>query len=340
MQLLPEVMEGARSAFAPAVDVRSPEPRRSAGIAGLGVALPDTVIASDVIADRLGVPAGWIERRTGIASRRHAEEDLTVRELAARAALAALDDAGVDPATVDIVLVATVTADEITPGAAPQVAHLIGAHNAGAIDIGAACAGFVSALTLAAGMIESGRAQTVLVVGAEVLSRFTDPDDRSTAGLFGDGAGAAVLAARDRGAIGTAVLGADGSAAPYIVAPRDTGYIRMDGHETFKRAVATLATNAAEAASANGLELDDISLFVLHQANGRILSAVAEVLDVAPERVIDTIGELGNTSAASIPLALHAAREGGLLHDGDRILLGAVGAGFSWGALVLEWSGA
>src|SRR3954447_12557448 len=329
MQLLPEAIAAEPAA----------RELRSAGIAGLGVALPEQAIPSDAIAERIGVPAGWLERRTGIASRRRADASTTLAGLAAEAGTAALADADVAPASVDLVLVATLAADEITPNAAPEVAEQLGAHGAGAIDVGAACAGFVSALTLGASMIESQRAQTVLVIGAEILSRFLNPDDRSTAGLFGDGAGAAVLVARDQGTIGRAVLGSDGTAAPYIVAPRATGYVQMDGHETFKRAVATLSTNALEAVQANGLALDDIALFVFHQANGRILSAVAETLGVAPERVLDTIADVGNTSAASVPLALHAAREQGLVHDGDRILLGAVGAGFAWGAAVIEWSG-
>jgi 3-oxoacyl-[acyl-carrier-protein] synthase-3 len=204
------------------------------------------------------------------------------------------------------------------------------------MDIGAACTGFVSALTLASGAIEAGRAGNVLVIGAEVLSRFTNPDDRSTAGLFGDGAGAAVLVPGDGALIGRSVLGSDGSAAPYILAEHG-GYIAMDGHETFKRAVTTLATSAVQTVAANGLELDDIALFVLHQANGRILSAVAETLGVDRERMIDAIAELGNTSAASIPLALVEARSRGLLRPGDRVLLGAVGAGFTWGSTVIEW---
>lgn len=310
---------------------------RRAGIAGLGAVLPPHAVASDAIAERLGVPSGWIERRTGIGSRRCAAPDARVTDLAASAAQAALADAGVDATAIDLVLVATLAADEITPNAAPQVAHQIGATNAGGIDIGAACSGFVSGLALGAALIEARRADSVLVIGAEILSRYTDFDDRSTAGLFGDGAGAVVLAPSAGAGIGPAVLGSDGSAAPYIVAPRETGFIRMDGHETFKRAVATLASNAAEAAFAAGLELEDVDLFVLHQANGRILSSVADALGVERTRVLDVIAEVGNTSAASIPLALSAAREQGLVSEGDRILLGAVGAGFTWGATVVEW---
>jgi 3-oxoacyl-[acyl-carrier-protein] synthase-3 len=310
---------------------------RRAGIAGLGTALPEHSVSSDVIAERLGVPGGWIERRTGIKERRRAGADTSVTELAARAARAALADADIEPTAIDLVLVATLAADDITPNAAPLVAHEIGAIGAGAIDIGAACTGFISAVTVASGLIESGRAHAVLVVGAEIMSRYVDPDDRSTAGLFGDGAGAVVLVPAEGGHVGRAVLGSDGSAAPHIVAPRDTGLIRMDGHETFKRAVTTLASNTLETIAANGLALDDISLFVLHQANGRILSSVAETLGLDSHRMLDAIGELGNTSAASIPLALDHARRRGLLNEGDRVLLGAVGAGFTWGAVVVEW---
>ena len=315
-----------------------PEPRflRSAGIAGLGSALPDRVVASGEIAARLGVEDGWIERRTGISARRRAAEGDRVADLAAAAGADALASAGVAAERVDLVLVATLSPDELTPNAAPQVAHALGATRAGAIDVGAACTGFVSGLHLGAGCIESGRADVVLVIGAEILSRFVDADDRRTAGLFGDGAGAVVLAAGGTGQVGESVLGADGSAAPHIIAPHG-GLIAMDGHETFRRAVAALTQNAREALAANGLTVDDIDLFVLHQANGRITSAVGEALGIGPERMLDVIAQVGNTSAASIPLALAAARRQGRLAPGQRLLLGAVGAGFAWGATVVTW---
>jgi 3-oxoacyl-[acyl-carrier-protein] synthase-3 len=322
-------------------DGAEPRTLRRAGIAGLGIALPDEIVPSDTIAERLGVAPGWIERRTGIRNRRRADAATRVVDIAADAGRAALDDAGLDPAAVDLVLVATLAADEVTPNAAPQVAHELGATAAGAIDVGAACTGFISAITIGSGLIEAGRAQHVLAIGAEILSRYLDPDDRSTAGLFGDGAGAVVLAPRESGSlVGQSVLGSDGAAAPYIIAPRERPFIRMDGHETFLRAVTTLSNNARETVAANGLELDDIALFVLHQANGRILSAVGEQLGVDASRMLDAIGELGNTSAASIPLALADARDRGLLRDGDRVLLGAVGAGFTWGATVIDWGSA
>jgi len=305
---------------------------RQAGIVGLGAALPANAVENAAIAARLGVGPEWIERRTGIRSRRHAADGERLADLAAQAGRAALSDAQLDAAEIDTVLVATLTADELTPNAAPQVAHALGAVRAGAMDIGAACTGFVAGLTLGAGLVEARRAEKVLVIGAEILSRHLDYDDRSTAGLFGDGAGAVVLAANAAGSVGSSVLGSDGSAAAYIRAPHDTGLISMDGHETFKRAVATLASNALEALDANGLTRDDIDLFVFHQANGRITSAVADALAVDPGRVVDAIAEIGNTSAASIPLALSEADREGRLSEGDRILLGAFGAGFAWGA--------
>ena len=312
-------------------------PGRSAGIIGLGSALPEGIVSSDAVARRIGVPEGWIERRTGIHERRHAGAADRVWRLAAAAGSEALARAGMDAEALDLVLVATLSPDDITPNAAPLVAHALGATKAGAIDVGAACTGFISALELGAACIEAGRAEAVLVVGAEIMSRFLDHGDRSTAGLFGDGAGAVVLAPGQSGRIGASVLGCDGAAAAFIRAPRATALIEMDGHETFRRAIATLCDNARQTLAANGLTRDDIDLFVLHQANGRILSAVAEGLEVNPERVLDVITDIGNTSAASIPLALAQAQGDGRLAAGDRVLLGAVGAGFTWGATVVTW---
>lgn len=313
---------------------------RTAGISGLGSALPPGVVANADVAPGIGVDSAWIERRTGIRNRRRAAPGDRLSDLAARAGAAALDAADLAPEDVDLVLVATLSADELTPNAAPQVAHLLGAVNAGAMDVGAACTGFVGALTLASGLIEAGRAETALVIGAEILSRHTDPHDKRTAALFGDGAGAALLAAGAAGSIGPAVLACDGAAAPFIQAPRATGIISMDGHETFRLAVSALVSSTREAVVAAGLELDDVDLFVYHQANGRILTAVAEALGAPAERVLDVIAEVGNTSAASIPLALAQAAREGRLRPGEQILLGAVGAGFTWGAVTVEWGSA
>lgn len=314
-----------------------PERLRTAGIAGLGAALPRTVVPNEEVAPGIGVDAAWIERRTGIRARRRAGAQDTVVGLAAHAGSEALLWADVPARDVDMVLVATFSADQVIPNAAPQVAHRLGAERAGAADVGAACAGFVSALSLGAGLIETGRAENVLVVGAEILSRIVDAGDKRTAGLFGDGAGAALLAAGTAGRIGPTAFGSDGSAAPFLCADHDERLIRMDGHETFKRAMSALASCTRDAVSRAELELDDIDLFVFHQANTRILRAVRDDLGVAQERVLDVIARVGNTSAASIPLALVEASRAGLLRPGSRVLLAAVGAGFTWGATVVEW---
>jgi 3-oxoacyl-[acyl-carrier-protein] synthase-3 len=321
-------------------DAAAATPVRTAGITGLGSALPPGVVSNAAVAPAMGVDSAWIERRTGIRNRRHAAPGDRLTDLAARAGAAALEAAELAPEDLDLVLVATLSADELTPNAGPQVAHLLGATSAGAIDIGAACAGFVSALALASGLVEAGRADTVLVIGAEILSRHSDPTDKRTGALFGDGAGAVVLAAGASGCIGPAILACDGAAAPFIRAQRDTGVIEMDGHETFKLAVSSLVSSTHAAVTAAGLTLADIDLFVYHQANGRILTAVAERLDAPAERVVDVIADLGNTSAASIPLALAQAAADGRLEPGMQVLLGAVGAGFTWGAVVVEWGSA
>ncbi|MDQ4042140.1 MAG: beta-ketoacyl-ACP synthase 3 [Actinomycetota bacterium] len=315
----------------------APERVRTAGIAGLGAALPRTVVPNEDVAAGLGVDASWIERRTGIRARRRADADDTVVSLAAHAGSEALLWADVAAHEVDMVLVATFSADQVIPNAAPQVAYRLGANRAGASDVGAACAGFVSALGLGAGLIEAGRAENVLVVGSEILSRIVDSGDRRTAGLFGDGAGAALLAAGAAGRIGPMACGSDGSAAAFLHADHDERLIRMDGHETFKRAVSALGSCTREAVSRAHLEPGDIDLFVFHQANTRILRAVRDDLGEPEDRVLDVIARVGNTSAASIPLALVEASRSGLLRPGARVLLAAVGAGFAWGATVVEW---
>jgi 3-oxoacyl-[acyl-carrier-protein] synthase III len=229
------------------------------------------------------------------------------------------------------------SADELTPNAAPLVAHEIGAERAGALDVGAACTAFLSALALGAAQIEAGRAELVLVVGADVLSRMTDSDDRATAMLFGDGAGAVVLGAGRGGGLGPVVLGCDGGGRDAIVATRERGVIEMDGQETYRNAVARLTEASRAAMAAAGIGVDDVDLFVPHQANARITRAVGTRLGMPGERVADYIGELGNTSAATLPLALAQAAAEGRLTDGDTVLLAAFGAGFTWGACVLEW---
>lgn len=310
-----------------------------AGIASVAMAVPPGVVSSDEMAARLGVEEGWIPKRTGVHQRHVAAPGERTDELAAEAAQRALKDAGVEPSAVDLVLVATTTQEELLPNAAPLVAAQIGADHAAAIDVGAACTGFLSALDLAAAQVESGRAATVLVIGVDLMAGITDPDDRSTAALFGDGAGAAVVTATSGGGVGRAVLGCDGTGADLIRVEHHDRLIRMAGHETFQNAVARLSQSSVEAAALAGVQLADIDLFVYHQANSRILGAVGRQLGLDPERVVDCIGPYGNTSAATLPIALCTARDEGRLQPGMRVLLGAFGAGFTWGASVIEWGG-
>jgi 3-oxoacyl-[acyl-carrier-protein] synthase III len=318
-------------------DGRAIAPPRTASILGLGHYLPVEVVPNEPIAARIGVDDEWIVKRTGIRSRRRAAPDERLSDIATRAASAALKDAGVDAIDVDLVLVASVSQDELTPGAAPQVAHALGAERAGAIDLGAACTGWLSGLSLGAAQIEAGRADRVLVVGAEILTRLTNYEDRKTAALWGDGAGAVALGADGEGAVGPIRLESDGALADVIVASHEDRKLRVEGHETFQSAVRLLSDSTVVAIGRAGLEFEDIDLFVYHQANARILRAVAERLELAPAKIADYIGEVGNTSAASIPVTLGLLREDGRLQPGQKVLVAAIGAGFTWGAGVIEW---
>jgi 3-oxoacyl-[acyl-carrier-protein] synthase-3 len=320
------------------VPAEAPVQRRTVGIASVAAVVPDEEVASSVVARRLGVGDDWIERRTGVRSRHVAARGDRLDALAARAGEQALARAGVEAAALDLVLVATTTQDELLPNAAPLTAARLGATRAGALDLGAACTGFVSALSVAAGMVESSRADAVLVVGADLMTRVVDPDDRSTAPLFGDGAGAAVLTAGGPGAIGPVVLAADGTGGEGLIRiEHDDRRVRMAGHETFRNAVDRLSESSLQAAGRAGVELADIDLFVYHQANARILDAVGRALGLDPARVVDCIATYGNTSAATVPIALDVAAAEGRLEPGTRVLVGAFGAGFTWGAAVIEW---
>jgi 3-oxoacyl-[acyl-carrier-protein] synthase-3 len=312
-------------------------PARTARIIGLGHQVPPEVVPNADIGPRIGVEDEWIQKRTGIKSRRRAASHETLAEYATVAGRRALQDAGVDARDVDLVLVATMTPDDITPNAAPVVADALGAENAGAVDIGAACSGWLAALRLAAGQVETGRAERVLVVGAELLTRITNFDDPKTAALFGDGAGAVVVGADGEGDIGPIVLAADGELADRITANHDDRVLQMDGHSTYMVAVKRLSEVTVAAVARAGLELEDIDLFVYHQANGRIIRAVGERLDLEPAKVADYVAHMANTSAASIPLTLSLLREDGRLRPGHKVLIAAIGAGFTWGAGVIEW---
>ena len=309
---------------------------RTARIIGLGHKLPDRVVANAEIAERIGVDSEWIVRRTGIRERRYAASGERTTDLALAAARRALSDADTRAADIDLVLVATMTPDELTPNTAPLLAHALGL-GVGAYDVGAACTGWLSALSAGAAQVETGRADRVLVVGAEILSRIVDPGDKRTAMLFGDGAAAVVLGPDGDGEIGPILLESDGGMGDTITATHEERLLHMDGHTTFNKAVKVLSDSTEAVAARAGISLDEIDLFVYHQANGRILRAVGEKLELPAERVADYVGETGNTSAASIPLTLSLLREDGRLRPGQRVLVAAVGAGFTWGAGIVEW---
>jgi 3-oxoacyl-[acyl-carrier-protein] synthase-3 len=312
---------------------------RTAGIASVAASLPPNRVANEEIASRIGVTPEWIVQRTGIRERRLAGEGASLTALAADAGRKALDAAGMRGADLDLVLVASFTQDELLPNAAPLVAGELGAGRAATCDLGAACTGFLTGLTLAAAQIESGRAGAALVIGADLLSRVTDRFDRTTAALFADGAGAAVVSAGGPGRIGGVILRSDADAAAGIVATREERLIRLEGHDVYRAAVSRLTEMTREALAADDLDTDDVDLFVFHQANGRITRAVAACLGLRDDQVVDCIAEQGNTAAATLPLALCHAAASGTLRRGARVLLAATGAGLMYGAGILEWDG-
>lgn len=317
---------------------RAQAPATVAGLFGVGAALPQRRIPNAELEARLHTTDEWIVRRTGIRERRHLAPDEPLAPLAAQACVAALADAGRDAAEVDHVIVSTITADRVTPGLAPEVALRIGAHRAAAVDLGAACAGFLYALDQAAALVETGRARVVLVCGAEALSRLTDHADRGTAVLFGDGAGAVVVAASHHArGCGGFVLGADGTQADLLFAEVDERMLRMEGREVYRHAVARMVQATREALERSGLDVDDVDLFVAHQANARIIEAAAAELGVDRARVALNLDRVANTSSASIPLALAQAEADGVLRPGATVALAAFGAGFVWGAGIVGW---
>jgi 3-oxoacyl-[acyl-carrier-protein] synthase-3 len=310
-------------------------------VVSVGTAVPPGRLTNAELSERLGISEDWIVSRTGIRERPIAGPDDRLTEYAARAGAQAIERAGLDPEDLDLVIVATLTQDEIQPNAAPQVAYELGARQAGAVDVGAACTAFLSGVSLGASQIESGRAHNVLVVGADfVISRVANWEDKRSLPLFADGAGAVVMTPAEGrfGAIGPIVLGSDGSHAKTIIVDRETP-LYMDGPEVYRHAVSRMTESTIAAVEQAGLTLEDIDLFVYHQANGRITRALGERLKLDPEKVVDCIENLGNSSAATLPLALAEAEREGRLKPGTLVHLGAFGAGFTWGGGVIEWGG-
>ncbi|MCC5947470.1 MAG: ketoacyl-ACP synthase III [Nitriliruptoraceae bacterium] len=320
-----------------------------ARIAGIGSYLPDRVVTNDDLAQVLDTNDEWIRTRTGIRQRHVVAPEQATSDLAIAAGEAALADAGLTAADVSTIIVATTTPDHTVPGTAPIVAAALGTE-AGAFDVNAACSGFLYGLRVGTAMVATGD-DVVLVIGAEALTRIVDPTDRSVAVLFGDGAGAAVLVPDEQGAIGPFDLGADGQdpsmlwtctggtrtpVSPEVLEDR-SHFLTMRGGDVYRNAVARMTASSKLVLERAGLDVDDVDLFVGHQANLRILEAVRGRLGMAEERTHVTVDQHGNTSAASVPLALADARDAGRLTPGDTVLLTAFGAGLTWGSTLVRW---
>ena len=318
-------------------------------VTGIGSALPDKAVTNAELETRLDTSDEWITQRTGIKQRYIAADGQTTADLGEAAARAAMADAGVEIANIDLIVLATSTPDHTFPATAVEVQHRLGMRHGAAFDMQAVCSGFVFALATADNAIRAGAANRVLVIGAETFSRILDWEDRTTAVLFGDGAGAVVLEAQsgigmsnDRGIL-TTHLRSDGSHREKLYVdggPSTTqtvGHLRMQGREVFKHAVAMITDVIEDAFSATALSADDIDWFVPHQANRRIIEASAKKLKIGEEKVVITVDRHGNTSAASIPLALHTAVADGRIQKGHLVLLEAMGGGFTWGSVLLRW---
>ncbi len=318
-----------------------------ARIAGVGKYLPQRILTNGDLERMVDTSDTWIQERTGVRERRLAADHETASTMGLEAARQALAQAEIDPADLDLVIVATTTPDGLFPAVACLLQDGLGAKRAGAFDINAACVGFLSAVATGSQFIASGVHRRVLVVGSDVLSRIIDWEDRSTCVLFGDGAGAVVLEASERGGPLSFVLHSDGGGASTLYAPGPCGppgsaqpgryLVEMDGRQIFKFAVNAMESVTREAVQAAGLELDDIDLVVPHQANLRIISATTKALGLPADRAFVNIDRYGNTSSASIPIALQEACAQGRLHDGDRIVLVSFGGGLVWGGMVVEW---
>jgi 3-oxoacyl-[acyl-carrier-protein] synthase-3 len=323
-----------------------------AGIAGIGVYVPERVLTNAQLEEMVDTNHEWILTRCGIHERHIATPEQATSDLAVLAADRALENAGLAPEELDLIIVATNTPDMFFPSTACLVQDRIGAGKAGAFDLAAGCAGFICALAVGCQFITAGSSRYVLVVGADNLSKFVNWEDRSTCVLFGDAAGAVVLGpAREGSGFINFKLRADGSGGPLLKLPaggsrlpasRETvenklHYIQMNGREVFKFAVRVMSEVTEEVLSAGGLGKNDLDFFIPHQANIRIINAAARRLELPPEKILVNVDRYGNTSTASIPLALEEALRGGRIKEGDNIVLAGFGAGLTWAAALLRW---
>jgi len=318
-------------------------------VLGCGSYLPARVLSNADLAKTVDTSDEWIVQRTGIRQRHVAAQGELTSDLAIKAAQAALDHAGVDPQSIDLIVLGTSTPDNTFPASAVAVQAGLGIHHGVAFDLQAVCSGFVFALATADGLLRTGAYRRALVIGSETFSRILDWTDRTTCVLFGDGAGAVVVEAQqqpgtseDRGIL-TAHLRSDGRYKNKLYVdggPSSTGtvgHLRMEGREVFKHAVANITDVIEDAFRATGYSAADIDWFVPHQANKRIIDGSAQKLGIAPNKVVSTVDVHGNTSAASIPLALSVAVEDGRIKQGDLVLLEAMGGGFTWGSVLIRW---
>jgi 3-oxoacyl-[acyl-carrier-protein] synthase-3 len=325
---------------------------RHATITGVGSSLPPRLVPNSWFEARVDTTDEWIRSRTGIEARHFADDGVVTSDLAVEAARIALRTTGIPAEQLDMIVCASVTGDTPFPATAVWVQEKLGL-SCPAFDVNAACAGFSYGLATATAFVESGMADTVLLIGAEVYSRILDFTDRQTCVLFGDGAGATVIQASDRPGIEGTVLGADGTAAEILLVPAGGSRepasaetvaasrhrIQMpNGREVFKRAVTEMAASCREVLEKNGHSPDDVDLLIPHQANARIMVAVAERLGIPLERAVVDVAEVGNTSAASIPIALDRAYRAGRIHEGDLVLFTSFGAGLTWGATAIRWT--
>jgi 3-oxoacyl-[acyl-carrier-protein] synthase III len=316
------------------------------GITGLGVNVPDTVVTNAELAAIVETSDEWIRERTGIRERRIAAKDEALTDVALPAARAAIADAGVSAGEIDLLICATVTPDMMFPTSSALLADTLGMPKAAAYDLLAGCTGFVYAIAQAYAMLASGLSRRALVVGGDVLSKILDWEDRSTLVLFGDGAGAVVMERVDRGGFIGFELGADGAGGEHLWYPgsgsrhfeNPDSYVKMNGREVFKFATRVMVSSANAVLAECGKTVDDVDVYVPHQANKRIIDYATAKLGIPAEKTIVNVDRFGNTSSGSIPLALADARAEGRLQDGALVLLTGMGAGLTWGSALIEWT--
>src|SRR6056297_3385382 len=325
---------------------------RRATITGWGSYLPPNVVTNEELEKIVDTTDQWIQKRTGIKKRRIADEDTSTSDLALEASYKALEKANLDPKELDLIIVSTVTPDMPFPATACIIQEKLGANKAAAFDLEAGCSGFVYGISVASQFIETGMYDNILVIGTETLSKIVNWEDRTTCVLFGDGAGAAVLKPTEKGGILASHLGSDGSGEDALYVPaggsqkpateetvkNNEHYLVMEGNRVFKFAVKTMSKASLKVLKQAGLKKEDIDLLIPHQANTRIIDSSAKRLKLESDKVYVNLPEYGNTSGASVPIALAEAAEKGLIKNGDIVLLVAFGAGLTWASAVMEWN--